>query len=214
MPKRITISNEPALPAAGRMRRGLVLTLLGSAMALGSPAFAAERATAKKMLAEKPVEKAPEERRTIPRPRRERPSRGIAVIGAPRGRRRGGLQGAAGDGRQGLRSLAGPVGGRGERRLRRRPAGGWSERGDRPVFGVVTGVSTGALIAPFAFVGPQADGALKQNYTEISAADVFEFGGTRDSLTDTWPLKERIERSVTPALLKAVAAEHAKGRAC
>ncbi|WP_232628770.1 patatin-like phospholipase family protein [Methylobacterium sp. Leaf118] len=89
---------------------------------------------------------------------------------------------------------------------------GWSERGDRPAFGVITGVSTGALIAPFAFVGPQADAALRTNYTEISAADVFEFGATRDSLTDTWPLKERIERGVTPALLKAVAAEHAKGR--
>ena len=93
---------------------------------------------------------------------------------------------------------------------------GWSERGDRPDFGVVTGVSTGALIAPFAFVAPvlgaRADAALKENYTEISAADVFEFGGTRDSLTDTWPLKERIARTVTPDLLKAVAAEHAKGR--
>ncbi|CAO4173931.1 patatin-like phospholipase family protein [Methylorubrum populi] len=93
---------------------------------------------------------------------------------------------------------------------------GWSERGDRPAFGVVTGVSTGALIAPFAFAAPtlgeRADAALKQNYTGISAADVFEFGGTRDSLTDTWPLKERIARAVTPALLKAVAAEHAKGR--
>ena len=93
---------------------------------------------------------------------------------------------------------------------------GWSERGDRPEFGVVTGVSTGALIAPFAFAAPtlgqKADAALRENYTEISAADVFEFGGTPDSLIDTWPLKERIGRAVTPALLKAVAAEHAKGR--
>ncbi|PXW59867.1 patatin-like phospholipase family protein [Methylobacterium sp. B4] len=93
---------------------------------------------------------------------------------------------------------------------------GWSQRGDRPDFGVITGVSTGALIAPFAFVAPalgaRADAALKENYTEISAADVFEFGATRDSLTDTWPLKERIARMVTPDLLKAVAAEHAKGR--
>jgi len=89
---------------------------------------------------------------------------------------------------------------------------GWSQAGDRPAFGVITGVSTGALIAPFAFVGSSADGALRQNYTEISAADVFEFGATPEALTDTWPLKERIARSVTPTLLKAVAAEHAKGR--
>ncbi|GJE27472.1 patatin-like phospholipase family protein [Methylobacterium organophilum] len=89
---------------------------------------------------------------------------------------------------------------------------GWSQAGNRPEFGVITGVSTGALIAPFAFVGAQADDALRRNYTEISAADVFEFGATPVSLTDTWPLKERIDAAVTPALLKAVAAEHAKGR--
>ena len=89
---------------------------------------------------------------------------------------------------------------------------GWSQAGDRPSFGVITGVSTGALIAPFAFVGPAADPELRKNYTEITAADVFELGGTNAALTDNWPLKERIDRSVTPDLLKAVAAEHAKGR--
>lgn len=41
---------------------------------------------------------------------------------------------------------------------------------------------------------------------------MFEFGGGQESLTDTWPLKRGIERSVTPALLAAVAAEHRKGR--
>lgn len=89
---------------------------------------------------------------------------------------------------------------------------GWSEAGDRPAFGVVTGVSTGAMIAPFAFVGPREDGALARAYTEITAADVFEFGATPESLADTWPLKRRIDRAVTPDLLEAVAAEHAKGR--
>lgn len=89
---------------------------------------------------------------------------------------------------------------------------GWSEAGNRPAFGIVTGVSTGAMIAPFAFIGASGDAALRQNYTEISAADVFEFGGTNEALTDTWPLKRRIERAVTPDLLRAVAAEHAKGR--
>ena len=89
---------------------------------------------------------------------------------------------------------------------------GWSQAGTRPDFGVITGVSTGALIAPFAFVGSAQDGILRDAYTTISAADVFEFGGTNEALTDTWPLKRRIDRAVTPALLKAVAAEHAKGR--
>ncbi|MCF4124909.1 patatin-like phospholipase family protein [Methylobacterium sp. SyP6R] len=89
---------------------------------------------------------------------------------------------------------------------------GWTRAGNRPDFGVVTGVSTGALIAPFAFVGASQDAALEKAYTETSAADVFEFGGGQESLTDTWPLKRGIERSVTPALLAAVAAEHRKGR--
>ncbi|WP_298955924.1 patatin-like phospholipase family protein [uncultured Methylobacterium sp.] len=89
---------------------------------------------------------------------------------------------------------------------------GWSEAGTRPDFGVVTGVSTGALIAPFAFAGATWDDALRQAYTETSAADVFEFGGSVDSLADTWPLRRQIERTVTPALLKAVAAEQGRGR--
>lgn len=89
---------------------------------------------------------------------------------------------------------------------------GWSQAGTRPDFGVITGVSTGALIAPFAFIGARGDPALREAYTNISAADVFEFGGTDEALTDTWPLKKRIDKAVTPELLKAIAAEYAKGR--
>ena len=89
---------------------------------------------------------------------------------------------------------------------------GWSASGRRPAFGVITGVSTGALIAPFAFIGAAGDAALREAYTTVSAADVFEFGGSNEALTDTWPLKRRIEKAVTPRLLKAIAAEHAKGR--
>ncbi|TXM64431.1 patatin-like phospholipase family protein [Methylobacterium sp. WL120] len=89
---------------------------------------------------------------------------------------------------------------------------GWTASGRRPAFGVITGVSTGALIAPFAFIGAAGDAALREAYTTVSAADVFEFGGSNEALTDTWPLKRRIEKAVTPRLLKAIAAEHAKGR--
>jgi hypothetical protein len=35
---------------------------------------------------------------------------------------------------------------------------GWTKRGDRPEFALVSGVSAGALIAPFAFLGPEYDG--------------------------------------------------------
>ncbi|MFD0935905.1 patatin-like phospholipase family protein, partial [Methylobacterium trifolii] len=89
---------------------------------------------------------------------------------------------------------------------------GWSEAGTRPTYAVVTGVSTGALIAPFAFVGPRWDGALRDAYTAIGASDVFEIGATETSLLDTWPLTRLIARHVTPDLLAAVALEHAKGR--
>jgi len=89
---------------------------------------------------------------------------------------------------------------------------GWSEAGTRPEFAVVTGVSIGALIAPFAFLGPRYDEELHKNFTTIGAADIFEDRVTRDSLFDYWPLKRIIEQRVTPAMLSEIAAEHARGR--
>jgi hypothetical protein len=89
---------------------------------------------------------------------------------------------------------------------------GWSEAGTRPEFAVVTGVSIGALIAPFAFLGPRYDEDLRKNFTAIGAADIFEDRTTRDSLFDYWPLKRVIEQRVTTALLSEIAAEHARGR--
>jgi hypothetical protein len=90
--------------------------------------------------------------------------------------------------------------------------GGWSKGGKRPEFSLVTGVSTGALIAPFAFLGPKYDEALKDAYTKVSSIDIFEVGGKGESLLDTWPLHDLIAKRVTPELLKAIAAEHARGR--
>jgi hypothetical protein len=84
--------------------------------------------------------------------------------------------------------------------------------GNRPDYAVVTGVSTGALMAPFAFAGPRYDSVLKAAYTQISAADVFEAGGTGESFVDSWPLKDLIAKEITPALLSDIAAEHRRGR--
>lgn len=89
---------------------------------------------------------------------------------------------------------------------------GWTKAGTRPSFGVVTGVSTGALIAPFAFAGPAYDEALKSAYTTINAADIFEVGNDGESLLDTWPMRKMLERFVTPDVLKAVAKGHEEGR--
>ena len=89
---------------------------------------------------------------------------------------------------------------------------GWSEAGTRPEFAMVTGVSIGGLIAPFAFLGSRYDEELHKNFTTIGAADIFEDRTTRDSLFDYWPLKRIIEQRVTAKLMSEIAAEHARGR--
>ena len=89
---------------------------------------------------------------------------------------------------------------------------GLTAAGKRLDYAVVTGVSTGALMAPFAFAGPRYDDALRRAYTHITAADVFELGGTGESFVNSWPLKDLIAEEVTPALLDAIAAEHRRGR--
>jgi predicted patatin/cPLA2 family phospholipase len=89
---------------------------------------------------------------------------------------------------------------------------GLSAAGKRPDYAVVTGVSTGALMAPFVFAGPRYDAALAAVYTHTSAADIFEVGGTGESFLDTWPLKDLIAKQITPALLADIAAAHQAGR--
>lgn len=89
---------------------------------------------------------------------------------------------------------------------------GWSESGKRPEFSVVTGVSTGSLMAPYAFVGSSQDGGLKRAYTEYNAGDIFEDVKTPESLVDTWPLKRLIAKEVTPELLAKIAEAHKAGR--
>jgi predicted acylesterase/phospholipase RssA len=89
---------------------------------------------------------------------------------------------------------------------------GLSASGKRPDYSVVTGVSTGALIAPFAFAGPRYDDALRDAFTKITAADVFEAGSTGESFVDTWPLKDLIAKEITPALMADIAAEYNRGR--
>jgi hypothetical protein len=94
---------------------------------------------------------------------------------------------------------------------------GWTEAGDRPEFQVVTGVSTGALIAPFAFLGPDYDPQLRDVYTTVSADDVFTERGMigaifDDAMADTTPLWDLISRYIDEPLLAAIAREYGKGR--
>src|SRR5215475_7066724 len=95
---------------------------------------------------------------------------------------------------------------------------GWSDRGNRPEFDVVTGVSTGALSAPFAFLGRAYDPQLKAVYTETSAVDIFEkraplLGAIAgDALTDNAPLRAMISRRLDEAMVRRIAEEYKKGR--
>jgi predicted acylesterase/phospholipase RssA len=89
---------------------------------------------------------------------------------------------------------------------------GMTQAGNRPEFAVVTGASIGALIAPYAFLGPRYDEELQKQFTTITAGDIFEDRPTSDSLMDSWPLKRTIEKRVTPQLLADVATEHKRGR--
>jgi patatin-like phospholipase len=95
---------------------------------------------------------------------------------------------------------------------------GWSERRTRPSFKVVTGISTGALIAPLAFVGPEYDPGLSQMYTTIDQTDIFEKrtlleGLVSDALADTRPLQSLIAKYVDAHLVERIAEEYRRGRA-
>jgi predicted acylesterase/phospholipase RssA len=94
---------------------------------------------------------------------------------------------------------------------------GWTAHGDRPEFKVVTGISAGALIAPFAFLGPQYDEVIVNVATAIGPDDVFHqrnvlVGLAKDGMADSEPLAHIVAKYVTPEVLAAVAREFAKGR--
>ena len=89
---------------------------------------------------------------------------------------------------------------------------GWTASGQRPEFSVVTGVSSGAIIAVYAFAGPKYDATLRKAYTSVHAADIFEVRATPESIVDSWPLERLIQQHVTAELLDDIAAQHRQGR--
>lgn len=94
---------------------------------------------------------------------------------------------------------------------------GWTVSGTRPVFSLVSGVSTGALIAPFAFLGPAYDATLTDLYTSGVAESLVQAPNVANVLFGSGlfgdgRLRDLIGRYVTPDLLAAIAEEHAKGR--
>ncbi|MCX7349146.1 MAG: patatin-like phospholipase family protein [Alphaproteobacteria bacterium] len=94
---------------------------------------------------------------------------------------------------------------------------GWTRAGTRPQFEVVTGISTGALSAPYAFLGSAYDDELKEIYTTINDKDVMKKKGPisgvfGSSMTDNSPLKALVAKYVTQDLLDKIAIEGGKGR--
>jgi hypothetical protein len=94
---------------------------------------------------------------------------------------------------------------------------GWSVAGTRPVFNLTTGVSTGALTAPFAFLGSRYDPVLRDVYTHTSLSQVararsYLAAVTDDALSDTAPLFSTISRHVDEALLAELALAYDQGR--
>ncbi len=106
------------------------------------------------------------------------------------------------------------------------PAGvlcGWTasgkppDAGGRPTFDVVTGVSTGALIAPMAFLGSEYDELMKSFFTTVRNDDIFKIRRSirsyfAESLADNSPLRKKIDSVITSELMAKIAAENAKGR--
>ena len=94
---------------------------------------------------------------------------------------------------------------------------GWSEAGNRPMFKSVSGVSTGALIAPLAFLGHEYDELLKNIYTSVKPADIairrnILAALDNDGMADNRPLGGLISRSIGETILSRIAEEHRKGR--
>ena len=100
------------------------------------------------------------------------------------------------------------------------PAGvlyGWTQAGTRPEFDVVTGISTGALVAVFAFLGPLVDCELRHAYTTMTDDGVFKrrrFPRSllSESLADNAPLERLIASYATDDRIRQVAAEYQRGR--
>jgi len=90
---------------------------------------------------------------------------------------------------------------------------GWTSSGTRPRFDVVTGISTGALIAPFAFLGPEYDAELERLYTSMRRENILR---PRlfwlDSVASSEPLEQRIAAGATPDILRRIAEAHRQGR--
>jgi len=94
---------------------------------------------------------------------------------------------------------------------------GWTKSGTRPTFDVVTGVSTGALIAPLAFLGPRYDSVMEHVYTQVRRQDIYTYRSWatvlfRDAMASSAPLREILNVAVTDTMILELAEAHKRGR--
>jgi predicted acylesterase/phospholipase RssA len=100
---------------------------------------------------------------------------------------------------------------------------GWSlsglppENGGRPEFDVVTGISTGALIAPFAFLGPKYDEVIRHEYTSVRTENIYTRQRSlrnifSESFVDNTAFRKRVDATLTDGVMRELAAAHEKGR--
>ena len=94
---------------------------------------------------------------------------------------------------------------------------GWTKAGTRPEFKIVTGISIGALIAPFAFLGADYDGLLKKVFTTVETKNILERLSifslfTSEAVTTTGPLKRLLKNYVTDDLIRQIARTHDQGQ--
>jgi hypothetical protein len=94
---------------------------------------------------------------------------------------------------------------------------GWTKAGTRPDFKVVTGISTGALTAPFAFLGSKYDEQLRTVYTSVRTSDIMKRRGIlaalfNDALADTRPLEALLKKVLTDEMIDQIGVEYGKGR--
>lgn len=93
---------------------------------------------------------------------------------------------------------------------------GWTKSGTRPTFDLVSGVSTGALQAPLAFLGSRYDSMLEEVYTTTRTEDVFKGNGIgvvfKAGLHKADPLRRKLGIVVTERMMAEIAQAHREGR--
>jgi hypothetical protein len=94
---------------------------------------------------------------------------------------------------------------------------GWTQSGTRPTFDIATGISSGAVTATLAFLGPKYDHLLAENFTTLKRSDLFRWQPIRGLIKGTGlmtsePLERILDRDVNEALMADLCEAHMSGR--